>query len=57
MVRGNLSEAVENPFCAADMMDRLRASSTTKTFMEDSAFVSKLEELRAQPNKLMKSVK
>ncbi|CAI8016090.1 Hsp70-Hsp90 organizing protein 3 [Geodia barretti] len=47
-------KAIENPFCAADTMDRLRASSTTKAFMEDAAFVSKLEELRAEPNKLMR---
>jgi stress-induced-phosphoprotein 1 len=50
----NKQKAVENPFCAADMMDRLRASSTTKAFMEDAAFVSKLEELRAEPTKLIR---
>ena len=50
------SDAVENPFCAVDMMERLRASPTTRVFMEDEAFVGKLEELREQPNKLMKCV-
>ena len=49
-------DAVENPFCAVDVMDRLRASRSTKVFMEDEAFVGKLEELREHPNKLMKCV-
>ena len=38
------------------MVERLRASPTTKLFMEDSVFLAKLEELRAEPTKLMKYV-
>ena len=45
---------VEHPFCAADMMQRLRDSPQTKAYMEDSAFVAKLEELSKKPSALMK---
>lgn len=45
---------VPNPFCTPDMMDRLRQSPKTKTFMEDEGFVAKLEELSKNPNQLVK---
>jgi stress-induced-phosphoprotein 1 len=45
---------VENPFCMADMMDRLRESEKTKAYMEDKAFVAKLEDLSKDPNRLIK---
>ena len=45
---------VENPFCMADMMDQLRRSDKTKAYMEDQAFVAKLEELSKDPNRLIR---
>ena len=46
-------EEVDNPFCTADMMDRLKKSDRTKAYMEDKVFLTKLEELREDPNKLI----
>lgn len=48
-----LSEEVDNPFCTADMMDRLRQSDKTKHFMEDEGFVDKLKDLSKDPNRLI----
>lgn len=49
-----LSGEIDNPFCAVDMMERLRNDPKTKDFLNDPQFSRKLEELSKDPDKLIK---